>query len=119
MSALEWLLLKPKACPCPAAAAPPRADGRGPAAVRRSGAARTTIGAVCEACQVVRGVSMETHTCAVQMANALLPFGGCRGPGVEEEECMVLLFVSNPGYPFTSGAGLLEERQSPCLALGP
>lgn len=76
MSALEWLLLKPKVCLYPDAAALLVQMAVSPQLCTGAGQPGRTIGALCELCQVVRGVCTGTHTCAVQMVYVLLPFRG-------------------------------------------
>lgn len=111
MSALEWLLLKPKVCPHRAAAAPLVQMAVSPQLRAGAGQPGRTSEAVCELCQVVGGVCTGTHTCAVQMVNVLRPAGGWQG-----RRARSLRLDLDPGTP----AGLAGcRRQSPPLALGP
>lgn len=71
-----------------------------------------TIEAVCELCQVVRGVCTGTHTCAVQMVNVLLPFGG-----LQRRSAQSFCLHPNVGIPAAafrrgvSGLGSLQEAE--------
>lgn len=116
MSALEWLLLKRKVCPYPAAAALLVQMAISPQLCAGAGQPGGTIEAVCELCQVVRGVCTGTHTCAVQMVNGLLPFGGLQRRSAQS--FCLHLNVGIPAAAFrrgVSGLGSLQEAEPPAL----